>query len=64
MLGRARLQLASGYRTGISEMMNRPATCCSVVPDQKGEEMERAFEILLAVAWWAVVFTFIMDAMK
>jgi len=26
--------------------------------------MEKAFEILLAVAWWAVVFTFIMDAMK
>jgi hypothetical protein len=27
-------------------------------------DMERAFEILLAVAWWAVVFTFFMDAMK
>jgi len=26
--------------------------------------MERAFEFLLAVAWWAVVFTFFMDAMK
>jgi hypothetical protein len=27
-------------------------------------KMERAFEFLMAVAWWAVVFTFFMDAMK
>jgi len=26
--------------------------------------MERVFEFLLAVAWWAVVITFFMDAMK
>jgi hypothetical protein len=25
---------------------------------------ERLFEFLLAVAWWAVVITFFMDAMK
>jgi hypothetical protein len=27
-------------------------------------DMERAFEFLMAVAWWAVVISFFMDAMK
>jgi len=30
----------------------------------KPEKAENVFLFLLAVAWWAVVFAFFMDAMK